>query len=228
MATMLSRLPKASEVRSKARWKVRLNPWFRAALARRMQVLVSIVPSGNSAPTTTPSAPHRAAISTSASIISTSSGVYTKSPSRGRISTCFLTPGTATALRMKPSEGVRPPTTRAEQSSTLAAPPWAAATTDAISPAQISSSLSISAVILIANLQNFFECHSDTLTNLSEICANRAQSAQNPFLSTSPRLSQFYPTPLQPPHCQQKNGKIAKNATPKAQKMRNILCGTKK
>ena len=89
---------------------------------------MSMSPWGVSAPVTTPSAPAALASMTASSRVE-----YTKSPPRGRIRTFTrIMPFSRTAPTISPAEGVRPPTSMPEHSSTRTAPPSRAAITSAM------------------------------------------------------------------------------------------------
>lgn len=97
------------------------RPEARAASASLVIATVSRAPSAVSAPITTPEAPEAMTDRTSAAISVISSASWTKSPGRHLTSTCTGRPSPATAST-RAADGVRPPSSRAMQSSTRSAP----------------------------------------------------------------------------------------------------------
>ena len=101
-------------------------PW--AASTSRRLASMSSVPSAQRQPITTPSTPNALHIFISSTMRSTSSGVYRKSPPRGRMMTCRrVVVSTRRATFISPYDGVVPPSGMPAHSSTRSAPPSCAA-----------------------------------------------------------------------------------------------------
>ncbi len=109
----------ASATRSKARWKVSCMP--EAASTTCRMASTSTAPVAVGAPTATPCAPEPAGFSyVGKHYVEFPPAVHKISALTGSLmSTCTLSRGTLSASAIIPADGVRPPQSRAEHSSTL-------------------------------------------------------------------------------------------------------------